>query len=225
VVRLVSFSRLIGTLLIGVLASVAPVAAADDSVALPFGEGAAVRIVQGYNGGTHQGASMYGLDLVVADGETSGAAILAPFDGRVAWAFAPGDKTGCIEVVAADGRFGAMLCHVLLDRPFGRGERVVRGQQLGAVGEPGTVGNNGLAHVHMELHAGGRSSNPVPFSVSDGGLSLEGWDLPDTGVANDHESEGPIVSTNFLAAPALAEVPVIEVRRQERSRGTDRPAP
>ena len=120
--------RLIGTALIGLLpllANSAPVAVAAEAsvVRLPFDEGQGVRIVQGYNGGTHTGASVYGLDLVLDDGETSGAAVLAPFDGKIAWAFAPGDKTGCIEVLAQDGRFGAMLCHVLLDRPFSRGEK------------------------------------------------------------------------------------------------------
>ena len=71
-----------------------------------------------------------------------------------------------------------------------------RGQQLGAVGAPGMVGNNGLAHVHMELHAGGRSSDIVPFSAADGGLALDGWDLPATGESNEHASDGPIVSSN-----------------------------
>jgi len=175
--------------------------AADTSVPLPFDTGATVQVVQGYNGGTHQGASVYGLDLVLTDAETSGAPVLAPFEGTVAWAFAPGEKTGCIEILAQDRRFGTMLCHILLDRPFNRGERVVQGQQLGAVGAPGMVGNNGLAHVHMELHVGGRSSDIVPFSISNGGLPLDGLDLPFTGATNEHGSDGPIVSTNALSAP------------------------
>jgi hypothetical protein len=180
-------------------------AAADaTSVPLPFDTGASVQIVQGYNGGTHQGASVYGLDLVLTNGETSGAPVLAPFDGTVPWAFAPGEKTGCIEILATDRRYGAMLCHVVLDRPFSRGERVARGQQLGAVGAPGMVGNNGLAHVHMELHVGGRSSDIVPFSVANGGLPLDGLDLPFTGLTNEHAMEGPILSTNALAGPPAA---------------------
>lgn len=195
------FRRQIGIALIGLLpllANPVPVALAAEAgnVALPFEAGQGVRIVQGYNGGTHQGASVYGLDLILDDGETSGAAVLAPFDGKIAWAFAPGEKTGCIEVLAQDGRFGAMLCHVLLDRPFGRGEKVSRGQPLGTVGAPGTVGNNGLAHVHMELHARGRGSDMVPFSAADGGLALDGWDLPASGASNEHASDGPIVSSN-----------------------------
>lgn len=173
----------------------AATAAGETSVALPFDQGEPVQIVQGYNGGTHQGASIYGLDLVLADGETSGAPVLAPFDGSVPWAFAPGEKTGCIEILATDKQYGAMLCHVILDRPFGQGEKVARGQQLGTVGAPGMVGNNGLAHVHMELHVAGHSDQIVPFSVSEGGLPLEGWDLPSSGASNEHAGDGPIVSS------------------------------
>jgi hypothetical protein len=204
------YQRLFGIALTGLVAvAAAPAASAlaaaeTTSVPLPFDSGASVQIVQGYNGGTHQGASVYGLDLVLTNGETSGAPVLAPFDGTVPWAFAPGEKTGCIEIVAQDRRFGAMLCHIVLDRPFNRGERVARGQQLGAVGAPGMVGNNGLAHVHMELHAGGRSSDIVPFSVSNGGLPLDGMDLPFTGATNEHAMEGPILSTNALGAPPVA---------------------
>jgi hypothetical protein len=207
------FKRSFGIALTGLVALTAAPAASGlaaaaetTSVPLPFDTGASVQIVQGYNGGTHQGASVYGLDLVLTNGETSGAAVLAPFDGTVPWAFAPGEKTGCIEILATDRRYGAMLCHVVLDRPFNRGERVARGQQLGAVGAPGMVGNNGLAHVHMELHAGGRSSDIVPFSVSNGGLPLDGLDLPFTGARNEHAVEGPILSTNALAAPPVAVV-------------------
>ena len=170
-------------------------AAGETSVPLPFDQGEEVQIVQGYNGGTHQGASIYGVDLVLADGETSGAPVLSPFDGSVPWAFAPGEKTGCIEILATDQRYGAMLCHVILDRPFGHGEKVVRGQQLGTVGAPGMVGNNGLAHVHMELHVAGHSDQIVPFSASEGGLPLDGWDLPATGASNEHAGDGPIVSS------------------------------
>jgi murein DD-endopeptidase MepM/ murein hydrolase activator NlpD len=184
----------------------APVAlAAEDSVPLPFDQGEAVQIVQGYNGGTHQGASFYGLDLVLADGETSGAPVLAPFDGTVPWAFAPGEQTGCIEILATDRQFGAMLCHVMLDRPFNHGEKVQRGQQLGTVGAPGMVGNNGLAHVHMELHVGGRDSDIVPFSASEGGLPLEGVDLPFTGGSNEHAGDGPIVSSTLALNPPLTQ--------------------
>jgi len=188
-------------------ASVPIATAATSAVPLPFDQNEAVQIAQGYNGGTHQGASIYGLDLVLANDETSGAPVLSPFDGSVPWAFAPGDKTGCIEILASDGQFGAILCHVMLDRPFAHGEKVKRGQQLGTVGAPGMVGNNGLAHVHMELHVHGRSSDIVPFSTSEGGLSLDGWDLPATGESNEHAGDGPLVSTNLATnLPTVAAI-------------------
>jgi hypothetical protein len=207
--RMLRLIRLItGTAAFGLapMLTAAPSAAfaAETSVTLPFDHGQGARIMQGYNGGTHQGASIYGLDLVLANGETSGAPVLAPFDGTIPWAFAPGEKTGCIEVVAQDRKFGAMLCHVVLDRPFQRGERVVRGQQLGAVGAAGMVGNNGSPHVHMELHLGGRSSDIVPFSTANGGVPLDGWDLPATGASNEHAMDGPIMSSNAWAAAPSA---------------------
>ena len=189
---------LISTLLLLPLST----ARAADSVGLPFVQGETVRIIQGYNGGTHQGASLYGLDLVLAKGETSGATVLSPIDGSVSWAFEPGERTGCLEVVGRDGRFGVMLCHVLLDRPYARGEKVARGQPLGVVGAPGTVGNNGTAHVHMDLHLGGGDANPVPFSPPDG-LLLEGVDLPATGAWNEHAGE-TLVSSNAIASPPPA---------------------
>ena len=109
------YKRLFGIALTGLLSLTATPAAqifaAETSVPLPFDTSASVQIVQGYNGGTHHDASVYGLDLVLTNGETSGAPVLAPFDGTVPWAFAPGEKTGCIEILAQDRRFGAMLCH------------------------------------------------------------------------------------------------------------------
>jgi hypothetical protein len=216
--------RLFGLAVVGLLplmAALAPATlAAETSVPLPFDAGESAQIIQGYNGGTHHGPSMYGLDLVLTSGQTSGARVLAPFDGAITWAFPPGEKTGCIQVLAQDRGFGAMLCHVLLDRPFNRGERVARGQQLGSVGVPGTVGNNGSAHVHMELHVGGRSSDGVPFSVSNGGLPLDGMDLPFTGAPNEHASRGAIVSTNALSAGPVAMAPTAPP-----SRGGPAPTP
>src|SRR3954454_13204393 len=115
----------------------APAALAMEPVVLPFDQGESARVVQGYNGGTHHDASVYGLDIVLSSGETSGAAVLAPISGSIAWAFDPGDKTGCFEVVSNDRQFGVMLCHVLLDRPLARGEKIARGEVLGTVGAPG----------------------------------------------------------------------------------------
>jgi hypothetical protein len=98
-----------------------------------------------------------------------------------------------------------MLCHVLLDRPYARGEKISRGQVLGSVGAPGTVGNNGSAHVHIELHKGGRGSDPVPFGLPDGML-LDGQDLPATGAANEYASIA-LTSSNAAAPPPAGATP------------------
>jgi murein DD-endopeptidase MepM/ murein hydrolase activator NlpD len=74
-----------------------------------------------------------------------------------------------------------MLCHLMLDRAYKRGEKVSRGQRLGTVAAPGEVGNNGLAHVHLELH---RATGPFPFSPPNGVL-LDGVDQPFTGETNE----------------------------------------
>src|SRR6266540_2067301 len=70
-------------------------ASAPQTLPLPFPGGQAVRIIQGYNGGSHQGASQYALDLVLSGAGTSGAQVLSPVDGSVVWAFAPGGGNGC----------------------------------------------------------------------------------------------------------------------------------
>ena len=43
--------------------------------------------------------------------------------------------------------------HVVLNKAYGRGDSVTRGQTIGTVGVDGTVGNNGIAHIHYELHS------------------------------------------------------------------------
>jgi hypothetical protein len=193
----------------------APTARAAETVALPFRAGLPVRILQGYNGGTHQNRSQYGLDLVLASGTTAGAEVLSPIDGLVTWAFAPGSANGCITLAFRDGSHSLMLCHVLLNRPYRRGESVARAQLLGTVGAPGTLGNNGTAHVHLELHRGGQTRSPVPFGPP-AGLPLEGLSLPASGARNEHALRAPIASTNGGAPTAASEPPE---RRSPSSRG------
>jgi murein DD-endopeptidase MepM/ murein hydrolase activator NlpD len=180
------------------LAGGAPGAGADATVLLPFTAGTSSRIIQGYTGGTHQGRGRFGLDLVVAGGRTAGATVLAPIAGRVGWTGAPGSGNGCLSLVAEGEQYRVLLCHILLDRAFARGETIARGQRLGTVGPAGAVGNNGAPHVHLELHAGGV---PVPFSPPDG-LMLEGVALPASGIPNEHAGRAPIVSSNGGAEAA-----------------------
>ena len=145
------------------LSPIAPAqpAFAAESVAMPFTGGKAVRIIQGYNGGTHQGRSRLGLDLVLADGGTGGAEVVAPFDGTVTWAQGPNAGNGCIAIAMKSGSHSVMLCHVSLNKAYERGESVTRGQTLGTVGKDGSVGNNGVAHIHYELHSGNRANRGV----------------------------------------------------------------
>jgi hypothetical protein len=183
---------------------VADEALAGNSVALPFAGGKAVKIGQGYQGGTHQGRSRFGLDLVLADGGTSGAAAVAPFDGEVTWAQAPGAGNGCIAIAMKSGSHSVMMCHIIASKAFSAGEALKRGQTIGTVGAPGKVGNNGVAHIHYELHAGSRSSSPVPFAEPDG-LPLEGVSLPASSTTAVVAKMGPITSSNGGAAPVVAQ--------------------
>lgn len=194
-----SWAMLFWGVAVALVASVLPLApattmAAPQSIGMPFPGGKAVRIIQGYNGGTHRGSSQYGLDLVLADGGTSGTQVVSPIEGSVAWARGPGVGNGCLAIAFRDGSYSLMLCHVVLSRAYRAGESIARGQSLGTVGPPGTVGNNGAPHVHLELHRGGRASSPVPFSAPDG-LPLEGVSLAASGGYSEHSRREPILST------------------------------
>jgi len=170
-------------------------ASAAESVAMPFPGGKSVKIVQGYNGGTHQGRSKFGLDIILAGEETSGAEVVSPVGGIVTWAQAPNAGHGCIAIAMSSGAHSVMMCHVSLNKAWGSGDAVSRGQTIGKVGAPGTVGNNNVAHIHYELHSGNRASSPVPFSEPDG-LLLEGVSLPPSSTTAVISKLGPIVSSN-----------------------------
>jgi hypothetical protein len=181
-------------------AAPAQIAHAAGNVAMPFAAGRIVRIIQGYNGGTHQGRSQYGLDLTLADGKTDGAEVVSPIDGTVSYATTSGN--GCIAIMLKDESFTVMMCHVKLSRAFTRGEAVTQGQSLGTVGVAGTFGNNGVAHVHFELHTGNKLSSPVPFAEPTG-LLLEGQSLPASSTTAVTSKLAPIASTNGRgSAPA-----------------------
>ena len=200
--RVVLKTRLLASLIIlsivaaSVTSSASPIRAAEE-ILMPFPAGYAIKIIQGYHGGTHQGVERYSLDLVVANGATSGAPVTAPVSGRIDWAYGPWVRNGCLAILLADGSgLGVMLCHVIFDRTFGSGEAIWQGQRLGYVGPAGTVGNNGTPHVHMQLYAGGRGARtPLPFAYPSG-RPLNGVSLPDTGRYNAHGGVGPISSGN-----------------------------
>jgi hypothetical protein len=170
-------------------------AAAAESIAMPFVGGKEVKIIQGYQGGTHQGRSRFGLDIVLADGSTSGADVVAPADGTITWSQAPGAGNGCVAISLSNGTHSVMMCHVILNGGLNRGDKVTRGQSLGTVGKPGTVGNNGVAHIHYELHKDTGANSPVPFDAPEGML-LEGVALPASSTTAVIAKRDPIVSSN-----------------------------
>jgi hypothetical protein len=174
----------------------------------------AVNIIQGYNGGTHTGVERYSLDIVRADGKTSGSPVLAPASGTVAFAQLPSQEHGCIGVAMDDsGDYHYMLCHVILNRTYGYGDRVSLGQPLGTVGAPGLVGNNGTSHVHMQLYIlPGGQRTPVPFAAPQG-LPLETSVMPADGSYDQWACSGaachnmvshlPPSATNTFAADGV----------------------
>ena len=161
-----------------------PVDAAQ-SLHLPYPNGVAVNIIEGYNGGTHSGVERYSLDITRADSKTSGSPVVAPATGTVAFAQLPSQEHGCIGVAMTDsGDFHYMLCHIILNRTYGYGDKIQAGQQLGTVAAPGLVGNNGTSHVHMQLYIlPGGQRTPVPFAAPQG-LPLETTSMPADGSYN-----------------------------------------
>ncbi|MHB8574857.1 MAG: peptidoglycan DD-metalloendopeptidase family protein [Dehalococcoidia bacterium] len=190
------------------------IASGATTIHLPFPSGTAISILQGYYGGTHQGVERFSLDLTRDDGKTSGSPALAPAAGVVVWSYPPGANTGCIGIIIDGGNgLHEMLCHLILNHDYANGEHVAAAQVLGTVGAPGTVGNNGVSHIHLQLYRvvdGART--PVPFATPDG-APLEGVSLP-AGDGHFNEwacnSSGPgchILSQNGAAAPAASGTP------------------
>jgi hypothetical protein len=179
------------------------------AIHLPYPAGTAVSILQGYNGGTHQGVERYSLDLTRDDGKSSGSPALAPAPGTVVWSYPPGSGNGCIGIqIDGGGGLHEMICHIILDHSYSNGDHVNGGQTLGTVGPPGAVGNNGVSHIHLQLYRivdGDRS--PVPFAPPDG-VPLEGVSLPGGDSTYNKwicSGSGPgchIVSQNGPGAPA-----------------------
>ncbi|MGI8553068.1 MAG: peptidoglycan DD-metalloendopeptidase family protein [Dehalococcoidia bacterium] len=172
-----------------------------------------MEIIQGYNGGTHTGVERYSLDLVRSGGGTSGSPVVASAGGTVAFAQVPGAEHGCIGV-ALEGEtdFHYMLCHILLDHAYSYGDRVQAGQLLGTVGAPGLVGNNGTAHVHLQLYTlPGGARTPVPFAPPEG-LPLDGVSMPARSGVNQWACSGPscqnLVSGNG-PAPSVTVSPIV----------------
>ncbi len=182
-------------------------ARAAQTLHLPYPAGVAVNIIQGYNAVTHVGVERYSLDLVRVDGKTSGSPVVAPGSGSVAFAEAPGTQTGCIGVSMDDaGDYHYMLCHIILDHTYNYGDRIQAGQYVGTVGAPGLVGNNGTAHIHMQLYTlPGGQRTPKAYSQPDG-IPLEGVSMPADGSFNQWACPSLACGKLVSAAPGGASV-------------------
>ncbi len=146
----------------------------------PFESGGAWEIIQGYNGGTHQGQYYYALDLARTDGNTAGQPIYAPVSGTVLW---NDPNSGGLAINMGNGYALAMF-HVTFRSDLTRGYSVSQGEFLGNISGPGGNGYAVTPHVDMtlwDISGGGRVAAPYT-----GINAISGVDLPDIGGWNQH---------------------------------------
>ena len=149
------------------------------TIILPVGGGSGWTVIQGYNGGTHQGTYQNALDLARVGGSTAGQTIVSPVSGTVVWND-PG--SGGILIDMGNG-YGAAMFHVTFDAGVDRGAQVAQGQRLGTISGPGGNGYAVTPHVEIDVWdiASGRVS--VPFT---GANALSGNALPNDGTYNQY---------------------------------------
>lgn len=149
------------------------------SVMWPFESGGSWEIIQGYNGGTHNGTMYrFSLDLVKSGGGTAGSSILAPVSGTVVWNDV---SSGGIAIDMGNG-YTMCMFHVTFSSSLTRGTYVTQGQWLGTISPPGGPGYAVTPHVDMTLwYTGGGGRVSAPFS---GGFAISGYDFPESGSYN-----------------------------------------
>lgn len=142
-------------------------------------------VVQGYNNGTHTNRSdfaqyKYSLDWARVDGDTAGQAVYAPISGTIEWF----DRGSGGMLIDAGNGYGVAMFHVTYDRGLRSGDRVERGQPVGAVSGPGGEGFESMAHIDMTCWRLARNGHEsVPFS---GPNAIAGQEFPDVGGGNQH---------------------------------------
>jgi uncharacterized protein YgiM (DUF1202 family) len=137
-------------------------------------QGGEWRVLQGYNGSSHQNRSstwqyLYSLDLVRSNGSTAGQPVYAPADGTVRWI---DEAFGGGSIYLGDGLAFAWF-HTIVDPALVEGGRVTKGQQIGILAPAGVAGAGSTPHLHIAIwetmmRAIGAA---VPFR------SPEGWHL------------------------------------------------
>ena len=132
-------------------------------------------IIQGYNGGTHNGSTyMYSLDLQRTDGEqtTIGQKIYAPASGTVLW-------TSGGLLIGMNNGYGIALFHITLNSGITPGVTVTQGQEIGYISGPGGTGYQVTPHVDMTLwelpNGGGYPRISTPYT---GQFAISGQEFP-----------------------------------------------
>lgn len=138
-------------------------------------KGGTWQIIQGYNGGTHNGSTyMYSLDLQRIEGEqaTIGQTIYAPASGTVLW------TSGGLLIGMGNG-YGIALFHITLDAGITSGTAVTQGQAIGYISGPGGPGYQVTPHVDMTLwelpNGGGTPRYSAPYT---GEFAIAGREFP-----------------------------------------------
>lgn len=138
-------------------------------------KGGTWQIIQGYNGGTHNGSTyMYSLDLQMTAGEqaTIGQPIYAPASGTVLW------TSGGLLIGMGNG-YGVALFHITLNSGITSGTVVTQGQQIGYISGPGGPGYQVTPHVDMTLwelpNGGGTPRYAAPYV---GEFAIAGREFP-----------------------------------------------
>ncbi len=141
------------------------------------------RVLQGYNGSSHQDRGdlwQYedSFDLVRTDGSTSGQPTYSPVAGIVRWL---DPSTGGIAIDVGDG-LAVSLFHIEIDGAIQPGDRLTQGQFIGTVSPPGGGGNGGTPHIHLTAWAtddgGNWSRDSIPF---EGIAAISGQNFPNDG--------------------------------------------
>ena len=173
-------------LLIGGAGELPPPGGGGSGIRWPV-SGGTWRIIQGYNGGSHQNRSAsaqyyYSLDIARASGTTAGTSVVSPVNGRVLWND-PG--SGGIAIDMGNGYVVAMF-HVTFLSSLSSGQQLSQGQYLGTISGPGGPGYAVTPHVDITLWRssdGARTRSSAPFS---GGNSIGGLNLADIGGSQQH---------------------------------------
>jgi uncharacterized protein YgiM (DUF1202 family) len=156
-------------------------------------QGGEWRVLQGYNGSSHQNRSsswqyLYSIDLVRTDGSTAGQPVYAPADGTVRWI---DEASGGGSIYLGDGLAFAWF-HTIVDPSVVEGGTVTRGQQIGVLAPAGVAGAGSTPHLHISIwetdDEGNWSRRAIPFT---GRVALGGREFPADG--SSYQWTGTIV--------------------------------